>query len=272
MNKNDVRTGFHNETKTGRNKRLVCTGILFCAVFFLGRMLAYYGMVNEKRASEPEQKESDAIRETEEQVIPFLKQDGQRLRILVDAGHGGQDPGKVGIDGTLEKDLNLKIAQKLTKQLQEAGVEVKMIREKDCELGKGEKGNKKMADLNERLRIISEMSPDLTICIHQNSYTSENVSGPQVFFYHESETGCELAKLIQEKLIENLKPKKEREAKGNMSYYLLKKSVVPTVIVECGFLSNREESRLLNDESYQKRLVESVKEAVLQYFMEGREE
>ena len=103
------------------------------------------------------------------------------------AGHGGSDPGKVGVDGTLEKDINLQITQKLKKYLEKADVEVILTRENDSGLYKDTDSQKKKADMRERCRVMEESDPDLIVSIHQNSYHQENVSGAQVFYYKDSE-------------------------------------------------------------------------------------
>ena len=103
-----------------------------------------------------------------------------------------------------------------------------------------------------------------TVSIHQNSYPEESVKGAQVFYYGQSKEGKKLAETLQQALIDQLDPKNHRQAKANESYFLLKKTPSPTVIVECGFLSNSEEAALLITEEYQKKVAEAVKIGILE--------
>ena len=177
--------------------------------------------------------------------------------VVVDAGHGGEDPGKVGADGELEKDINLKIAKKVKKRLEEKGISVIMTRERDEMLNGKSVDNKKREDMEERVRLINEAVPHLAVSIHQNSYEDSNVSGPQVFYYSESLEGEKMAVKIQNEL-HKINENKKRQAKANDSYYLLRRTEVPTVIVECGFLSNREEAMLLVSEDYQNEIANAI--------------
>lgn len=154
------------------------------------------------------------------------------VTIVIDAGHGGMDPGKVGINGALEKDINLAIALKLEKSLEEQGIHVVMTRTDDNGLYKESDTNKKVHDMKNRLTIIEEAKPVIVVSIHQNSYPDASISGVQVFYYKNSAKSKEAAEIMQRQLIKTLKPEKEREAKDNSSYYLLKKTSVPIMIVE----------------------------------------
>lgn len=188
--------------------------------------------------------------------------------IVVDAGHGGDDPGKIGINGTLEKDINLIIALKLKDLLESQGYEVIMTRETGDGLYQPGTKNMKVEDMQKRCSIISEAMPVFTVSIHQNSYPEEYVKGPQVFYYGQSKDGEQLAKKIQNSLIARLAPENHRAEKANESYYLLKKTPTPTVIVECGFLSNSEEAELLNTEDYQDKVAWAVMMGIMQYLNE----
>ena len=163
--------------------------------------------------------------------------------IVIDAGHGGDDPGKIGINGTLEKDVNLNIAHKLKILLESQGYEVIMTRETGDGLYQPGTRNMKVEDMHNRCEIITKAMPVFTVSIHQNSYPEEYVKGAQVFYYGQSKEGETLAKKIQSSLVSYLDPKNHRVEKANESYYLLKKTPTPTVIVECGFLSNRNTER-----------------------------
>ena len=188
--------------------------------------------------------------------------------IVIDAGHGGDDPGKIGINGTLEKDINLKIAHKLKILLESQGYEVIMTRETGDGLYQPGTKNMKVEDMHNRCEIITEAMPVFTVSIHQNSYPEEYVKGAQVFYYGQSKDGEALAKKIQGSLIAYLDPENHRTEKANESYYLLKKTPTPTVIVECGFLSNSEEAELLNTVDYQDKVAWAVMMGVMQYLNE----
>ncbi len=188
--------------------------------------------------------------------------------IVIDAGHGGDDPGKIGINGTLEKDVNLNIAHKLKILLESQGYEVIMTRETGDGLYQPGTRNMKVEDMHNRCEIITKAMPVFTVSIHQNSYPEEYVKGAQVFYYGQSKEGEALAKKIQSSLVSYLDPKNHRVEKANESYYLLKKTPTPTVIVECGFLSNSEEAELLNTEEYQEKVAWAVMMGVIQYLNE----
>ena len=185
--------------------------------------------------------------------------------IVVDAGHGGADPGKVGINGAEEKTINLQIALKLKKLLESEGMEVVLTRTEDGGLYEEGASNKKVADMRKRCEIITKADPVFTISIHQNSYPEEYVKGAQTFYYGKSQEGKELAEVIQNSMIEHLDKENHRTAKANESYYLLKRTPSPTVIVECGFLSNSQEAALLISEEYQEKVAWAVHMGILQY-------
>ena len=124
-------------------------------------------------------------------------------------------------------------------------------------------------DLKERVRIMNEEKPVLAVSIHQNSYHEEGVHGAQVFYYGDSAEGKEAGEIMQKLLNENI-PGNNKEAKANRSYYILKKTEVPVIIVECGFLSNYEEAQKLADENYQRTMADVIKEGILCYMQETR--
>lgn len=185
--------------------------------------------------------------------------------VVVDGGHGGADPGKVGLDGVLEKDVNLAIAMKLKKQLEDSQIKVVMTRESDDALCLDEDKNKKKADLNNRCDIINNSGADMVICIHQNSYPSPKVSGAQVFYYKKSEEGKKIATFVQKAIKENLGS--DRQIKSDVSYYMLLHNDVPTIIVECGFLSNADEAKKLATEEYQEEVAKTLKLGIVDYLM-----
>lgn len=190
--------------------------------------------------------------------------DTKQKTIVIDAGHGGDDPGKIGINDALEKDINLQIAYKLKMFLEMEDIHVVMTRETEEGLYSKEAQNKKSDDMKKRCRIIDEAQPCFTISIHQNSYHEEAIHGAQVFYYDQSAEGKEIAECIQKNLIARVDSENTRVAKGNGSYYLLKKTQNPTVIVECGFLSNYEESEKLTDDYYQEKVAWAIHMAVME--------
>ena len=191
--------------------------------------------------------------------------DKERI-VVIDVGHGGKDPGKVGVDQSLEKDINLAIALKLEAFLKQSDLTVVLTRREDTGLYDEDASNKKVQDMRRRVALIEELNADLVVSIHQNSYSDQSIRGPQCFFYTNSESGEKIADILQKQLNTGLKIERPRDAKPNDSYYLLKKSSVPTVIAECGFLSSPEEAALLNDEIYQEKLAWNLYLGIIQYF------
>lgn len=190
---------------------------------------------------------------------------GRRGGLFFLSPHGGNDPGKIGVDDSLEKDINLIIAGKVKAILEQQDMEVVMTRETDAGLYEENASNKKAQDMKNRCALINETAPDCVISIHQNSYHEEYVKGAQVFYYGTSEESKRLAETIQDKMIGYVDPENHRQAKANESYYLLKKTSVPIVIVECGFLSNWEEAKKLQNDYYQNQVAWAVAMGALSY-------
>ena len=179
--------------------------------------------------------------------------------IVLDSGHGGDDPGKIGVNQAKEKDVNLEIARKIKKGLEKKGWEVVMTREKDEMLGDPQAGNKKIHDMKARVEIINKTMPQAAVSIHQNSY---QIRGAQVFYYSHSEEGKRMAEQMQKALL-TVDETNTRQAKANDTYYLLKRTEVPTIIVECGFLSNPEEAAKLTDTKYQKKMADAITKGII---------
>ena len=194
----------------------------------------------------------------------------ERPVVVIDAGHGGNDPGKIGVDGSLEKDINLKIARKVKAYLEASDVQVVLTREDDQGLYTEKDSKKKMADMNRRCQIINETSPALTVSIHQNSYPSGDVHGAQVFYYQGSQKGKQLADCLQSSLVENLDPENHRVAKANSDYFLLRDNPYVTVIAECGFLSNEAEKQQLQDKSYQEKAAQAIYKGIQSYLSQEK--
>ena len=185
-------------------------------------------------------------------------------------GHGGADPGMIGVGGLEEKGINLQIAMKLREILEKKGFTVIMTREEDKGLYDEESRNQKAQDMQRRIALVKECKPVLCISIHQNSYQDSAVYGPQVFYYEDSAQGKSLAELIQEKLNTRLDVKRPRVAKGNKTYYLLKRSESVLNIVECGFLTNPQEAELLQTDEYQLKVADAISEGIDAYFSKNK--
>lgn len=179
--------------------------------------------------------------------------------VVLDSGHGGKDPGKIGINGALESEVNLKISEKIKKILQKQDITVIMTREDENGLA-----DSKVEDLKARVTLINEKKPYIAVSIHQNSYPQEEIRGAQVFYFTHSEEGKAAAEVLQNALLE-ADPDNTRQAKANDTYYLLKKTEAATVIVECGFLSNKEEADKLITEEYQEQMAAAVAKGILEY-------
>ncbi len=149
---------------------------------------------------------------------PQVETKRERPCVIIDAGHGGVDPGKVSVDGALEKDINLAIAQKLQRFLQQQDVDAVLTRQSDAGLYDENASNKKVQDMKNRVALIEERQPVLTVSIHQNSYHEEYVHGAQVFYYANSTKSQELAEMIQQVMALELDKDNARKAKANDSY------------------------------------------------------
>ena len=193
--------------------------------------------------------------------VSVQQENVRRNLVVLDPGHGGKDPGKVGADEELEKDINLAISLKVREKLEEDGMEVVMTREEDVMLSDGDADNKKLEDLNRRIGIINEQQHAIAVSIHQNSYSDPAVRGAQVFYFTHSDKGKQAAEALQKELLE-FDQENTRDIKANDTYYLLKKTEVPTVIVECGFLSCPGEAELLTDEAYQEELAGAIAKGI----------
>ena len=185
------------------------------------------------------------------------------LTIAVDAGHGGYDGGAYGrVSGTPEKGLNLDVARRLERLLREQGADVVMTRTDDYALCDEDPPiRKKLQDMQRRAEIIYEAGADMVLSIHMNEYAGRAQSGPQVFYREGCPAGRLLAGALQEAMIAELSPKKERVASGG-DYYILTFGV-PSVLVECGFLSNPEEEALLLTQEYRERVAVAVARGVV---------
>lgn len=181
--------------------------------------------------------------------------------VVIDPGHGGDDPGKVAVNGVLEKDLNLQIARRVKSHLEQAGVEVVMTREDDTA------EESKLGDMKKRVALINEIKPTITVSIHQNSYSDASIKGAQVFYYRDSEVSKGAAEIMQQEL-RKVNAENTRQIKSNGDFYMLKKTEVPTIIVECGFLSNPGEAEKLISEEYQEQMAQAICSGIMTWLAE----
>ena len=186
--------------------------------------------------------------------------------VVVDAGHGGNDPGKVSSMGVYEKDINLSIAIKLKNELEKMGIKVVLTRNHDTNLATLGATNKKSSDMKNRVELINSTKANCVISIHQNSYTDSGVKGAQVFYFGSSKESKELAELLQANIVSDVDENNTRSAKEGNDYYILRKSVCPGVIIECGFLSCPEETAKLVDEKYQEKLAVVIAKTIAEYY------
>lgn len=266
------------ETKRETVRKALQYGMLVVLLGIAFVLPAYgvnrYARENREKTGEEQQTESQRISgaETPETASGEKENTGAlKGTIVIDAGHGGDDPGMIGASGINEKVLNLVYGKKLEALLTEAGYQVVQTRNSEEGLYDPEETHKKAQDMQRRCAVIEEAQPLITISIHQNSYPQDaSVCGPQVFYYEQSQEGEALAACIQNSLNQELEIARPREQKGNSTYYILKRSASTTVIVECGFLTNPQEEAKLQEEEYQDRLVQAICDGVLEYLEKSK--
>ena len=194
------------------------------------------------------------------------------ITVIIDAGHGGEDGGTVGVDGVLEKDLNLTLAKELCTALSSRGIRCVMTRTEDMLLydrNADYEGRKKALDAKARLEIAEAQSKAIFISIHQNSYPVAKYSGFQIYYSKNNSESATLANTLELAVREKLQPDNNRaskEAGSNIS--LLQKLTCPALLLECGFLSNPDECARLQDADYRARLVEVLSDALESYVFE----
>ena len=186
--------------------------------------------------------------------------------IVIDAGHGGFDPGMVS-GKTEEKHINLAIAQKLQNFLELGGATVIITRVDDSDLGSSKSG-----DMHTRRIIANTSHADIFVSIHQNSYSKSSVKGAQVFYFNSSDNSKKLAHFIQARIKEFVDSNNKFQAKENSNYFVLKQTSMPAVLVECGFLTNPGEKSKLLSEEYQEKVAWGIYLGILDYFHEIPEE
>ena len=189
--------------------------------------------------------------------------------IVIDAGHGLPDGGATA-NGIIESELNLQIAERLENMLIDLGYEVIMTREDENSIADEDKQSSisqtKKSDLENRVNIINESGADFCVSIHLNKYESSKYWGWQTFFSEGSAQGKRLAELIQTSIGDFVEKENKRQALKISNIKIVDKTNIPVVIVECGFISNYEEARLLKDDLYQEKLVNGICDGIEKYY------
>ena len=191
--------------------------------------------------------------------------------ILLDAGHGGIDPGALAADKSIEeKDINLQITLKLRELLESSGCLVLLTREDDVSLYEESAGKtirqKYNENLKNRKKMIDESGVDAFISIHLNKFEQDKYYGAQTFYPQGQDDSKLLSKFIQGELKRVVDKTNHREVKPSKDIYLLKDNEIPSVLIECGFLSNEKESKLLSDEKYQEKVAWAIYAGIQKYF------
>ena len=187
--------------------------------------------------------------------------------VIIDAGHGGEDPGAIGTDGTLEKDLNLAIAMNIGKLLEEKGFAVVYTRTEDKLLYKEEeniKGIRKISDLKNRCAIAKEYPGAIFLSIHMNSFGASKYSGTQIY-YTDNTMAEGLANSVRDAVRESVQPENKRALKKGNGIYVLENSLEEAILIECGFLTNPDECKKLSEKEYQNKLSFAIVCGIIKY-------
>lgn len=191
--------------------------------------------------------------------------------IVLDAGHGNPDGGAVSTNGISEAEINLKIALKLQNLLEQSGATVILTRSDEDGIYDADKTklkNQKVSDIKNRVKIGNSSSADIFVSIHLNKIPQSQYSGWQTFFKSGSEQGEKLATSIQENLNKTIEKENNRVPMKLDNVYIVKNVEIPLTIVECGFLSNEEEERKLQEDDYQDKLAWGIYNGIINYFYE----
>lgn len=193
--------------------------------------------------------------------------------IIIDPGHGGEDGGAVGKNGTKEKDLNLEIALKLKKIMIENGFNVQLTREKDTMLCDPEiTKHKKRTDLNNRVKISRKFDNGIFLSIHMNHFEDPNQKGSQVFYSVNNKNSKMLAELIEKELKASVDAENKRVSKpAENNIFIMKHINIPACLIECGFISNRIEEKLLADPTYQEKIANAIATGVKNFIRTSAE-
>lgn len=211
-----------------------------------------------------------SYRHMENQAVPTIGSvQSNKPVIVLDAGHGGIDGGCSSADGVPEKGINLNIVMCLKDLFEINGYDVELTRSEDRSIhDDGIEGiaNQKSSDMDNRLEIFNKHPNSICISIHQNQFTDPKYSGAQMFYSETNSESKYLAQKMQDKIVEYTQPENKREIKCcGKELFLCYFSKNPTVMAECGFLSNPDEAEKLKDEDYQKQLAFSIFAAVNEF-------
>lgn len=200
-------------------------------------------------------------------IVAYSVSNYNGIVIVIDAGHGGRDGGSVGANGTIEKEINLEYALALKEKLTASGYRVELTRKTDDGLYSETAKNKKMSDMRARYNIIQNANPNLVISIHMNSFSSSEARGALTYYRNGDEASKNCANLIQASLNKYCNATTAQGKVGD--YYILNCSYYTSVLIECGFISNPEEERLLNTDEYKNQFIDAVYSGLLLYFGNG---
>lgn len=195
----------------------------------------------------------------------FGAKDGERLLVVIDAGHGGVDGGAVGVSGCKESDLNLDVAMKLKEILNAKGIDTVLTRKDEKGIYSGEKWDK-ITDMKMRKDIVASSNADLFISIHMNHFTMEKVKGLRVFYSANHKEIEDFAEIVQNSVSKVTGAKTTNIKAADKGLFLMKSPPMPAVLIECGFLSNREEEDKLKSDEYRAKIAWAIADSIESYF------
>ena len=207
-------------------------------------------------------------------TVPASADAGENVNkkvIVLDAGHGGIDGGCVSVNGVAEKGINLSIVQTLRDCFDILGFDVVCTREDDRSIhdsGVEGIGKQKLSDMKNRHDIINRYDDALVLSVHQNQFVDERYSGAQMFYAKDNDDSRRLAECMKKQFVALLQPNNERETKPvGKEIYLIHNAKSPSVLVECGFLSNHDEAKLLESADYQKKVAFTILTGAQEYLL-----
>ena len=209
----------------------------------------------------------------QEKTLKVISTQVTNKTIIIDAGHGLPDEGAVGFKSLTEEKINLQIAIKLQKLLESSGSVVRLTRSDENGIYNTDAKtirNKKVSDIKNRVNLINNMNNQILVSIHLNKFSDSKYRGWQVFYKENNVESELLANKIQQSINKNINISNKRTTKPIRNIYIIDKSKIPSVIVECGFISNKEEATLLQKEDYQDKLVWGIYIGIQEYFKENK--
>lgn len=203
-----------------------------------------------------------------DRYLATLADENERNLVILDAGHGGEDPGAIGVSGVYEKDLNLEIVKEIGTVLKEKGFAVLYTRTEDKLLyaeSENVKGLRKISDLKNRCKIAAEYPKSIFISVHMNSYGDSKYSGMQVYYSTKTDESKVLASSIQSNVKNSVQQTNNRTVKTGNDIYVLENISNTAVLIECGFITNQEECKKLSEKEYQKQLSLAIVCGIIEY-------